>query len=183
MSYDASIEQPSTNYPARNTQAFTSVYSALRNALCAFAFTFIKCKHAAEDIVSNVFIILWEKSLKFDRFEKIQAWLYKCTQRACGHYIKRNKYDFMPQSTMESLLTDEDGPHDMPWEEALTQIVIAVKKLPVQRRRVFTLYCVQSKDMGTVATMLKISRKTAYNHKFLAVEFIRKHLQQHRLHR
>jgi RNA polymerase sigma factor (sigma-70 family) len=177
MSHDSTIVKALPNYPAKDAHIFTSAFTTFRNALCAFALTLIS-KYAADDIVSNVFIKLWEKSLEFDRFEKIQAWLYMCIRRACWKYAQRNRYDFMPVKMMESLLTDDDGPHKMAREEALTQIVIAVKKLPRQRRRVFTLYCVQSKKMGDVAAILKINLKTAYKHKELAKEQVREHLRQ-----
>lgn len=181
MSHDAAIEQSSPNYPVRDTRSFTSVFTTLHGALCAFAIAVIKCKHIAEDIVSNVFLTLWEQSLEFDRFEKIQNWLYKCTWRACLKYAKRNRYDYMPVTMMDSLLTDDDGPHTMPWQEFLTQVAIAVKKLPKQRRRVFNLTCIQSKDKDLVAKRLKISPKTVLNQKKLAIEQVREHLRQCRL--
>jgi RNA polymerase sigma-70 factor (ECF subfamily) len=57
--------------------------------LCLFADSFVKDQLVAEDIVSDVFIKLWNKANDFSSLTAIKAFLYISTKNASLNYINQ----------------------------------------------------------------------------------------------
>lgn len=103
----------------KDKSTFTRIFNWLYKKLCVFAATIVKCKQKAEDAVSDAFTSFWEKALRFDSVQKARAWLYRATRYNSLNLAKRHVYDDLPESVVESLLTDDDGAHRMEREAAL----------------------------------------------------------------
>lgn len=168
---------------AKDKSTFTRIFNWLYKKLCVFAATIVKCKQKAQDAVSDAFVSLWEKALTFDSVQKVRAWLYSATRFNSLNLAKRHVYEDLPETVVESLLTDDDGTHQMEREAALDQIDIAVRNLSPELRTIFKLTCEESKSNDLVAEELNLSYKTVANRKSLALAEIRSHLRNYRLSR
>jgi RNA polymerase sigma-70 factor, ECF subfamily len=173
--------QPIYSYPARDVTSFTRVYQYLFPALCLFASKIVSCVQTAKDIVSDVFTTLWERAISFVCFPQMKSWLYRSTFNASINYYNRNRYRALSPNLIESLLTDEDGKHEMPNEKIIEQIKIAIGSLSKQCKRVFSMAYVHHKSNPVIAQRLNISPRTVISHKRLAISHIRKHLREYRL--
>lgn len=168
---------------AKDKSTFTRIFNWLYKKLCAFAATIVKCKQKAQDAVSDAFTSFWEKALTFDSVQQARSWLYRATTYNSFNLVKRHVYEDLPESIVNSLLTDDDGPQQMEREAALDQIDIAVRNLSPELRLIFKLTCEESKSNDLVAEELNLSYKTVANRKSLAMHEIRAHLRNYRLSR
>jgi RNA polymerase sigma-70 factor (ECF subfamily) len=166
---------------ARDKSTFTRIFNWLYKKLCAFAATIVKCKQKAHDAVSEAFISLWEKALTFDTVQSVRNWLYRATKYSSLNLAKRHVYAALPDSVVDTVLTDDDGTHRMEREAALDQIDIAVRNLTPELRTIFLMTCKESKSNDDVAKELNLSYKTVANRKSLALSEIRDHLRSYRL--
>jgi RNA polymerase sigma-70 factor (family 1) len=168
---------------AKDKSTFTRIFNWLYKQLCAFAATIVKCKQKAQDAVSDAFTSLWEKALTFDSVQQVRTWLFRATRFTALNIAKRHVYEDLPDTVVDSLLTDDDGPQRMEKEAALEQIDIAVRNLSPELRTIFKLACEESKSNDVVAEELNLSYKTVANRKSLAMNEIRAHLRNYRLSR
>jgi RNA polymerase sigma-70 factor (ECF subfamily) len=170
-------------FPARNEKAFTKAFKWLFTVLVTFAMKIVKCYHAANDTVSEVFTKLWDKAYSFKSFQELRFWMYRTTRNASLNAYYRNRYEELSDQVLDSFLTDDDGMHHMNRERALDQIAIAVTNLPAKDRRLFRLAYVQGKSKDEIAKRLGIAAQTVANRKTAVLKSIRSHLTNYRLSR
>jgi RNA polymerase sigma-70 factor (ECF subfamily) len=72
-----------------NQLAISAIFHRFYAQLCLFADSFVKDQLVAEDIVSDVFIKLWNKANDFSSLTAIKAFLYISTKNASLNYINQ----------------------------------------------------------------------------------------------
>lgn len=145
-------------------------------ALCNYATSIIRDKHAAEDLVQIVFIQLWENK-KFIELENPDAYLIKCVRYKCIDFTRSNKkrkevsVDHLPELSVEQqTLEDQD----------ITPLLhFFVSKLPAKTQRVFIMSRQQGKSYKEIAQELDISIKTVENQMGSALRKLKYLLKKH----
>jgi len=66
---------------------FTSFYPYL----FAFARTLVRAKETAEEVVSDVFIRIWERRKELDKVENLKVYLYVSTRNTAFNYLEKTK--------------------------------------------------------------------------------------------
>jgi RNA polymerase sigma-70 factor (ECF subfamily) len=147
-------------------------YPALRN----FAISLLGDTPAAEDIVTEVFVILWRKQKDFETLQNIKAFLYISTRNACINYIKRLQRDSAMKSGFSNYLAtehEEFALNEMIRAEVLQQVYEAIEALPSRCRKVFKMCYVEGLSNSEVAERFSISINTVKNHKVKALSLLR----------
>ncbi len=140
---------------------FEEIFHENYAALCNYATRFVKDSMAAEDIVQNLFIQLWENK-KIEGVKQPDRFLLKATKFKCIDYLRTSK-----TKNLSSLDGFEEMPELPPSDIAAEDIEPLVhyfaSKLPPKTRAVF----LKSRESGMtykeIAAEMDISVKTVEN--------------------
>ena len=159
-----------------DTRALHELHDLYYPALCHFAISLLGDIPAAEDVVTEVFVILWKKNKDFETLQNIKAFLYISTRNACLNHIKRLQRDSVMKSGFSNYLStehEEFALNEMIRAEVLQQIYDAIESLPSQCKKVFKLCYVEGLSNSEVAERFSISVNTVKNHKVKALGLLR----------
>src|SRR6476620_5258034 len=82
-------------------KAYESLYLLLSPQLNRFCFSFVRCEASAEEIVSDVFIKLWEIRNKLPEIDNLKVYLYTIAKNFCLNHITRHFKN--PVTSLEEL--------------------------------------------------------------------------------
>jgi RNA polymerase sigma-70 factor (family 1) len=159
--------------------SFKGTFDKYYVALCFFAERMLQDKPAAEDLVEDVFIKLWEKQPDFGGYKNIKALLYIGVKNACLNFIEKRNNRNLLQDSFSYFLEQESEDfilNEITRAEVLREVYAELQKLPVQRRKVMQLYYIEGWDYQKISEHLNISINTARNHKAKAVRILRRKL-------
>ena len=162
-----------------NSSAFEKIYRSYVKELCTFAAYYVKSFHTAEDIVQNVFLILWERRDSIHIDGSIKTYLFTSVRNLSLNFLKhqtihRNSID--TYSMMFSLPTAT--PHEITvQQESDVLLTQALEKIPERSRIVFILSRYFNMKYVEIAEILEISVKTVDAHMVNAVKSLRSTLR------
>jgi len=131
---------------------------------------------AAEDIVQNAFIAIWEKRETLDPSQSVKGYLYRvCHNRAANHFRDRSKFVDMGDAPEFGLMPTQET--DLSFKELKSAVDRAVRELPDRRRAVFELCFINGLTYRETAVTLEISQKTVENQMLHALRTIRERVQ------
>lgn len=166
-----------------DASAFVSLFRRYYDGLCAFAESFVTSADDAEEVVSDVFVRLWEARGRLTVRTSVKSYLYAATRNtALNHLRSRDAVDRAIRRASETgalrSLTDQPAtaPSDLLTRELERVVDSAIEKLPPRRREVFLLHRYHGLTYAEIATTLDLARKTVENHIGLALRDLRDHL-------
>lgn len=151
--------------------AFTEIYNRYWDKLYYIAHKLLKDTDAAEEIVQDVFFILWKKRSTLT-IKSLSAYLASMARYAVYRTLSKEKR----VKTQEDLAirlglqTEEINIDDKLLLEIITDLS---NKLPEKCRLVFQYNKLQDRALAEVAEELNISQKTAEGHLTKALKVIR----------
>lgn len=152
-------------------ELFTSLYGYLFN----FARTLVSGKEAAEEIVSDVFIKVWEKRKELEKIDNLKVYLYVSTRNTAFNYLekqKRNSTYSLDDISGRFASVYLDPEQLLITAEMLALIQKAIDQLPPQCRIIFKLAKEDGLKYREVAEVLNISVKTVENQLAIALRKI-----------
>lgn len=147
--------------------AFRKLFDTYYQKLFHLALYFIKSKELAEEIVSDVFFIIWKRRKALGEVDDIEKYLYISTKNQALHYIRRTPViDKIPLELYTvNVLRDESNPEDkLLSQEYSTLIQKAIDSLPDKCKEVFRLVLSDKLKHKQIAQLLNISEKTVEAH-------------------
>ncbi len=177
-----------TNPPSRNPheyviafqqgreQGFTYFFTSLYPSLVYYAGRILNDRAAAEDIVEESFIKIWERHTSFTHQNVIRSWLYTTVRNACitrlqqeeRHHVKREQLAFQYQNSHESSVL-----HDIIRAEVISEVHTYIESLPAECRKIFKLLYIQGKTVRETAKELQLSVSTIKNQKARGLMLLR----------
>ena len=157
--------------------AYKELFTELYSYLYHFAFSFVKSKQSAEEILSDVFIKIWEKRKELAKIENLKVYLYVATRNTSLNYIEKQKrtatynIDEMAGAIAEFYFDPEQL---LITAEMANRIRNAVNDLPPKCRLVFKLIREDGLRYREVAEIMNISEKTVENQLAIALRKIGK---------
>lgn len=156
-------------------KAYHSLYNLFYTRLHSFCFSFVKSGEAAEEIVSDVFIKVWQIRNKLPEIENLKVYLYTIAKNFCLNYITRhfkNPVVSLDAIDIETTIST-DSPEELCISSDLVQkIKQAIRQLPPQCRLVFQLVKEDGFKYKEVADILGISVLTVRNQLAIAIRKI-----------
>jgi RNA polymerase sigma-70 factor (ECF subfamily) len=134
---------------------------------------------AAEDLVQNAFLYIWEHRDDIDPDQSLRAYLFRIGYtRALNHHRDTAAID--DEADVERAQAPERSTpeSDALQAELRKQIDAAIAALPERRRAVFELCFLQDCTYQEAADALDISRKTVETHMRLALRDLRSALEE-----
>jgi len=149
------------------------------NPLCLFADRLLIDKAAAEDIVGEAFIKLWNKRTNFESLQNIKAFMYITVRNACLNHLKQVKRDTLSKKQMAYLTGEKEEYvlNEMIRAEVLKEIMNEVNNLPEQCGKVLRLGYLEGLKNQEIADLLNISVHTVKNQKARAIQLLKTRLR------
>lgn len=159
-----------------NGEEFKSIFEEYYNPLCNYAFRITGSEEAAEDIVQNLFIQLWEED-KLAAVAKPERFLLRSTKFKCIDYLR--KQNTLNEVSWFGEVDSEFEEHSELEEEDVEPLLnYFAAKLPAKTREVFLLSRKSGLTYSEIAEEANISTKTVEAHMSKALKLMRKLLKE-----
>lgn len=163
-------------------KAYNTLYDLLFDGLYRLSCSLVKSSEVAEEIVSDVFIKLWQIRGKLIEIENLQVYLYAIARNFSLNYLTRNYKNItvsLDAINIEAMVHIE-FPADMAISsEKVNMIRMVIQQLPPQCKQVFQLVKEEGLSYKEVAAILGISPHTVRNQIAIAVKKIGEILPAH----
>lgn len=161
-------------FKKKNPGAFEYVFDLHYRPLCYYAGTLLADPDEVEDVVSEVFVKLWERTDGFDDLGSIKGFLYISTKNRCLDRLKKQR---RRQASLDAYAYTIETADDMDdygilEAEVLNQVYADIERLPKKARKVFKLIFFDGLRTDEVANRLCISVKTVRNQKARAIQLL-----------
>lgn len=170
-----------SNLAKGNILAFNSLYIEYSKRLYRFALGYLKSEAEAEDLVQEVFTIIWEKRSRLKEELSFKSFLFTIafniimkhfrTKSYMAEYFRTEIGDYSDLQTSQTITHD-----------SLKKYIIAIaNQLPERRRDVFIKSRFEGLSIKEISEKLEISHKTVENQLTNALKFIRTKLNKENL--
>ncbi len=144
--------------------AFAYIFQKYHHAVLANICKLIHNQQEAEDILQEVFILLWKSRYKLTQNQSIGGWLFSASYyKSLEHLKKSIKRSFEKLDDHIATLaaaTDIQTDFEQEYAEKLAVLNAAIESLPPRKKSAFTLCRLQGKTYEEAATELGISAET-----------------------
>jgi len=154
-------------------KAYRQLCDLFYHRLYRTAFAFIKSKEPAEEIVSDVFIKVWQMRGKLMEVENLSVYLYTVTKNLCLKYITRQYKN--PVTSLDMMHFETSIDFNTPEEicisaDIVAKIRAALDELPPKCKLILQLVKEDGLKYKEVAEILHISELTVRNQLAIAVK-------------
>jgi len=156
-------------------EGFNYFFNSYYKSVCFFACKYVKDVAAAEDIVENSFIKLWEKRGQMENESGLRGYLYKTVYHGCLRWIENEgRKEKVYRVYKLSMDVDETGHlENMIKAETLRRVKEAMEELPSECRKVFMKLFVEGKSVVEAAAELNVAVSTVKNQKARGIKLLR----------
>lgn len=156
--------------------AFRQLFDYFYPRLLNYSFIIIKNHESAEDIVLEVFHMIWEQREKLNGIDRLESYLYVCTKnKTLDHHRKNSKLLSVSFSEphYQEYITHQNPEIQFLNRELVEAIDRAILNLPGKTRLVYRLIKEDDLKYQEAADVLGVSVKTVNNQLVSAVKSIR----------
>lgn len=167
-----------------DTAAFARLYDAYWNKIYSMSMLYMKSPQAAQDIVQDVFMKLWDKRQSLPEVQAFRPFLFVMARNLL---ISRLRATFFH----EDLAAAEGEPMKEKWllpdrqlsyKESVQLLHQAMDQLAPQQKKAFQLSRTEGLSYREIAEKMQISPLTVRTHISTALASIRLYLNNHALH-
>lgn len=161
-----------------NLLAFNTLYKRYSGRLYRFALGYLKTEAEAEDLVQEVFTIIWAKRANLKEELSFKSFLFTIafnivrkhfrTKAYLSEYFKVGISDFQDLQTSQRITYDS----------LYQYITKLVNQLPERRKEIFIKSRFEGHSIKEISEELRISHKTVENQLTDALKFIRTNLKR-----
>lgn len=164
-----------------NIQAFESLFHRYYGYLCLYATKILNNPDAAEEIVQDFFVRLWEKREQLSIDTSVKNYFFRSVKNLCINHIKHNR---IKAKHAEKVLTGMGA--NTSFEEVYVEFDLELKieesiqALPEKRREIFRLSREEGLKYREIAEKLNLSIKTVETQMSLAIKTLREILAKYK---
>lgn len=145
---------------------FKEVYSHCWRKLYGIAYNYIREKSAAQELVQEVFIKLWQKRDELAHVNNLEAYLYRSMKYKVYEYFdKLASQERLKKHSLDNF-QEEIHPTEeaIAYEETLNMINQELEKLPVTTRTIFRMSRFERYSNKEIARQMHVSAKAVEYH-------------------
>lgn len=143
--------------------------------LLHFAMGFLRNKEVAEEIVSDVYVKIWNNRSEITKINNLKSYLFISVRNGCLSYIRKTKNEkivLLDKYQDFHFIAVEGSEDEHIDKELLTKIHKAIETLPPKCKLAFTLAKINGLKHKEIAAVMDVSEKTVNNHLVSAVKKI-----------
>lgn len=160
---------------------FDRIYVIYFSRMRRFAKEFVLFDEDAENVVQDVFLLLWEKREVLDIKVSLTAYLFSLVKNKCIDYLRHQIVaEEYIQEQKAKIYALEQFNYNMSSDEDIDAILKkAINKLPEKCREIFVKSRIEGKKHREIATELNISVNTVENQMSIALKKMRAELKDY----
>ncbi len=149
--------------------ALENLYNETRSYVFRFAFSIMKNKEEAEDIMQDTYININKYASNYDAKTKPMSWILTITKNLCFNKLKKQKRNNNMDITEleETLVTNNDNAFD----KVLVQNII--ESLNDEERQIFVLHSIEDFKFKEIGKMLDMKLSTVLSKYHRALKKVR----------
>jgi RNA polymerase sigma-70 factor (ECF subfamily) len=170
-----------TSLERGNESAIEMLFKTYYQPLCQYAYSFLRDKDEAEEVVQSAFINIWDRRERLSIESSVKSYLYRAVRNSCLNVIKHQKVKKEHEAHEKAMGEPvyEGATQGVVASELERRISGAMKELPEQCRLVFQLSRFEELKYSEIADQLNISVKTVENHMGKALRIMREQLKDY----
>jgi RNA polymerase sigma-70 factor (ECF subfamily) len=171
---------------SEDMKAYKELYLLMFDSLFRFSYSFVKSEQVAQELVSDVFIKLWQIRSQLADIDNLKPYLFSITKNLSLRYLANASKNLLIQLSdieldqldIESLIEFESPEDSYISKETINNIMQAIGELPPQCQLIFSLVKIDGLKYKEVAKLLDISVFTVRNQVAMATKKIENALLQ-----
>ena len=171
-----------TKIKAGDIKAFEELFRCYYSPLCWYAASITGRMEVAEEIVEELFYVLWKDREQLQIFQSVKNYLDRATRNQSIQYCEHEE---VKERYRESVLTASSSeqatdPHQqMEYEELQKLINNTLEKLPERRMQIFKMHRTEGKKYAEIAVQLSLSVKTVEAEMTKTLRTLRKEIENY----
>lgn len=176
------VQEPvpsSFNY-INNKEKLAWLMAEYGDVLVRLAFTYVRCRETAEDIVQEVFIKCYQKLDDFRGESSYKSWLYRITINTCKDYLKSWTFRNVKISNYITSLVKSQKSSETEYliQEENYFISQCVISLPLKYREIIIFYYYEGLSINEISVLLNINQNTVKSRLLRGRDAVRKLLKE-----
>ena len=166
------------NLSKGNLLAFNTLYKEYSGRLYRFALGYLKSEDEAEELVQEVFTIIWEKRTALKKELSFKSFLFTISFNIIRKHFRTKVYlsEYLKTGINDDL--DMHTSQKIAFNSLYQFITELVNQLPGRRKEIFIKSRFEGYSIKEIAEELNISHKTVENQITDALKFIRTNLNR-----
>ncbi len=147
--------------------AFDALYARYQQPVYANILKMVRDAAAAEDLLQEVFVALWERRLTLDPRRPVGGWLFVVSHNKAASYLKKRLRETLALSAAPAPTNGQadraeqadqaDQAETEQFEQQWAWLEAAAERLPARQQRVFRLCRYEGKSAEEAAALVGIS--------------------------
>lgn len=169
----ADMNRSSTSYPLNSH--FDSIYVSYYPRMIRFAREYVPVEEDAENIVQDIFVMLWEKREVLEIKVSLAPWLFTLVKNRCLDFLRHETAgkEFAKEYEAKRIALEQLDYAFSSDEELEEILATAINSLPERCRKIFIKSRVEGKKYKEIAAELEISINTVENQMSIALKKLR----------
>jgi len=159
-------------------RAFDALFRHYSALVYRFAYSYLKSRPAAEEIVQECFIKIWEKRAQLREDMPLKGYLFTTAHHAVLNELRRDQHHLRLHGQVAAT-----GPtsvaNEVEYQEMEALYLAALDRLPPKQREVFVLSRQQGLSYPEIAERQGVSVETVEAHIVQALKTLRKYFKLH----
>ena len=158
-----------------NHDAFSEIFEHYSSSLFQFSLGYLKSEQAAEDVVQEVFVKIWDNRKSIKTNTSFKSYLFKIALNSVRRYFNllSRFNDLKHDIIAESVDAKSDFDDRTDYQFMLDKLDEFIKRMPEKRREVFCLKKLEGKSLREISDELGITTKTVEYHITEAMHFLK----------
>lgn len=165
---------------ASDRGAFSALFQEMHEALLRYAWQVTQDEAAAQDVVQEAFVKLWQVRMDLDTEKSIRGLLYTIVRNRALNHRRTPLFDATPLEYVENGIPDESIMPEANLDAETLQAKLRqwISELPARRREAFELSRYHGLSHDEISQMMALSPATVNRHIVLALQTLRDRLKQ-----
>ncbi len=161
-------------------RAFEQLFHRHYGRLCRYVFSVTQSEDISEEIVSDIFLKIWQKRAILDIKSSVNAYLTTASRNLAIDYLRRVKRQrYQSCELVGDFKTDYASPSDRVIGHETHDIIEAtIEAMSPQCKLIFKMSREDSMTYSEIAKTLNLSIKTIETHMGRSLKFLRESLRQ-----
>lgn len=148
-------------------KAYSELFKRFAPSLIRFSVNWVKDEQVAEELVSDVFVRIWERRNTLDQVQNLRMYLFVSIRNFSINYLK-SKRPLVATDFSQDTEDIEGAKHDTPYHILYSRqldahMYEALGHLPPRCRTIFTLAKEDGLKVKEIAELMHVSPKTVEN--------------------
>jgi RNA polymerase sigma-70 factor (ECF subfamily) len=164
-----------------DVKAFENVFRSYYTPLRFYATGITGRMDIAEEIVQELFYVLWRDRKQLSIFRSLKSYLYGAVRNEALQYEQHKQVgERYIETVSKQEETDHSDPHDILEYNELNRLISnTLDKMPERRRKIFNMNRFEKKKYAEIASQLSISVKTVEAEMSKALHSLQARIEQY----